>query len=121
MGMRYAVPKGARLKVLTVSARVQVVAEDRSDVEIDPPERRIENSEDGHVMETHSKSTNLQIRVPTDVYEWVRSDPRRFLIAPGHETPEVEDVVRVENAFSVVEKQGEAARYVEHLDPRSRE
>src|SRR4051794_3775466 len=64
---------------------------------------------------------NLQIRVPTAAYEWVRSDPHRFLIAPGHDTPEVEDVVRVENGFAVVAKQGEAARYVEHLDPRSRE
>ena len=65
MAMRYAIPPGARLKVLTVSGKVHVVAEDRSDVEIEPAERRIENSDDGHVMETHSKSTNLHIRVPT--------------------------------------------------------
>lgn len=62
MGTRYSVPEGARLKVLTVSAKVHVTAEDRSDVEIDPPERRIEIAD--HVMETHSKSTNLDIRVP---------------------------------------------------------
>ncbi len=60
MAMRYAIPPGARLKVLTVSGKVHVVAEDRADVEIEPGERRIENSDDGHVMETHSKSTNLR-------------------------------------------------------------
>lgn len=65
MGNRYPIPAGARLKVLSVSARVRVVAEDRTDVEIDPPDRRIENSDDGRVMETKSKSTNLEIRVPT--------------------------------------------------------
>ncbi|MEO8457758.1 MAG: DUF4097 family beta strand repeat-containing protein [Chloroflexota bacterium] len=62
MGTRYDKPEGARLKVLTVSARIKVIAEDRSDVEIDPPDRRI--STEDNVMETHSKSTNLEIRVP---------------------------------------------------------
>jgi hypothetical protein len=34
--------------------------------------------------------------------------------------PEAEKVVRAERGFAVVEKEGEAARYVEHLDPRGR-
>lgn len=65
MGTRYPIPDGARLKVLSVSAKVRVIAEDRSDVEIDPPDRRIETSDDRRVIETKSKSTNLEIRIPT--------------------------------------------------------
>lgn len=65
MGSRFPIPQGARLKVLTVSGRVKVIAEGRSDVEIDPPERYIENVEGGRIMETKTKSTNLEIRVPT--------------------------------------------------------
>jgi DUF4097 and DUF4098 domain-containing protein YvlB len=64
MATRYAVPAGARLKVLTVSGNVRVFAEDRADIEIDPPDRRLETSDDGHVMETRTRSTNLTIRVP---------------------------------------------------------
>lgn len=64
MGSRYTIPQGARLKVLGVSGAVHVKSEERDDVEIDPPERRIEVSGDGRVAETRSRSTNLFIRVP---------------------------------------------------------
>jgi hypothetical protein len=74
-----------------------------------------------YFCECANADCNLQIAVPTDVYEWVRSESNRFVVAPGHETPEIEDVVRTEADYRVVEKQGEAARYVEHLDPRERE
>src|SRR5574341_1529690 len=39
MGSRYELPEGARLRVLTASGKVLVKAEDRTDVEVDPPER----------------------------------------------------------------------------------
>ena len=39
MGSRYELPAGARLRVLTGSGKVSVKAEDRTDVEVDPPER----------------------------------------------------------------------------------
>jgi DUF4097 and DUF4098 domain-containing protein YvlB len=65
MPNRFPIPEGARLKVLTVSARVRITAEDRSDVQMDPPDRYIENEDGGRVMLTKSKSTNLDIRVPT--------------------------------------------------------
>ncbi|HVP05870.1 MAG TPA: DUF4097 family beta strand repeat-containing protein [Dehalococcoidia bacterium] len=64
MGTRYSIPPGARLKVLGVSGKVRVISEGRTDIEIDPPERRIEIHDDGRVMETRSRSTNLEIRVP---------------------------------------------------------
>jgi hypothetical protein len=52
-------------------------------------------------------------------YEEVRSVPTYFAIAPGHETVDVEDVVRSGDRYAVVEKQaGEAARIAVETDPR---
>src|SRR4051812_39798587 len=47
------------------------------------------------------------IRIPIAMYEEVRSDPEAFLIAPGHEDDEVEDVdddVDEQGRFAVVRK-----------------
>ncbi len=51
-------------------------------------------------------------------YEQVRSSPRRFVIAPGHETPELETVVSRAPAYLVVEKQDTAGQIATALDPR---
>ena len=59
----------------------------------------------------------LELSLPT--YERVRQNPRRFLLAPGHEVPEVEVVVERAEAYVVVEKRGEAGDLAERLDPRS--
>jgi hypothetical protein len=56
--------------------------------------------------------------VPTE-YETIRSKPDRFLVAPGHEHPEIERVVRRTEAFHVVEKVGEAGAVAEATDPRT--
>jgi hypothetical protein len=45
-------------------------------------------------------------------YAAVRSNPRRFLLARGHESPP-DRVVREHDAFTVVEKTGEEGRLVE--------
>jgi len=58
--------------------------------------------------------------VPLTVYERVRADARQFIVLPLHYTPEVEDLVAKEDAYWIVRKTGEAAEYVERLDPRSR-
>jgi hypothetical protein len=52
-------------------------------------------------------------------YEQVRSDPRRFVVAPGHENVEVERVVARLKEYVVVEKVAEAARIAVEHDPRS--
>lgn len=62
--MRYNIPDGARLKVVTVSGTVRVASEERQDVEINPSEWRAELSDDERILEVHSKSQNLDIRVP---------------------------------------------------------
>jgi hypothetical protein len=53
-------------------------------------------------------------------YEEVRSDPRRYLVVPGHELPEFDSVVESGDAFDVVQKRdGDAAAVAEDTDPRS--
>jgi hypothetical protein len=50
-------------------------------------------------------------------YEGVRSDPRRFLIVPGHEAPE-DRLIDEFDEFFVIEKTGEEGGLVEEQDPR---
>ena len=52
-------------------------------------------------------------------YEEVRTHAERFLIAPGHEIPDVEDVVEQRPAYWVVEKHEEEAQIARERDPRS--
>ena len=51
-------------------------------------------------------------------YERVRAHPRRFVVFPGHECPEVESVIRAMPAYVVVAKRGEAGAVAEAADPR---
>jgi hypothetical protein len=52
-------------------------------------------------------------------YEAVRANPRRFAIVPGHEIPEVEDVVARNDRYIVVAKtQAPEAEIVQNTDPR---
>ena len=62
---------------------------------------------------------NKLIEVTMGEYERVRSHPRQFLVATGHEQPEFETVVQARETYSVVEKQDEAGREAEARDPRS--
>ena len=52
-------------------------------------------------------------------YEAVRSDPRRFLVLPGHEQTDIERVIERNSRFFVVEKLEEAAEVAIEHDPRS--
>jgi hypothetical protein len=46
-------------------------------------------------------------------YARVRSNPRRFVVLPGHEEPDIELIVEVHPAYVVVEKRGKAGRIAE--------
>ena len=61
------------------------------------------------------------VQLTISEYERVRAEPTHFLIAPSleHVAPAVEQVVRQEDRYWVVEKVGVAAEVSEHLDPRS--
>ena len=51
-------------------------------------------------------------------YEWLRQNPHRFAVLPGHEAPAVEDVVERHDRFVIVEKHAETRDQVEAADPR---
>jgi hypothetical protein len=52
-------------------------------------------------------------------YERVRANGRRFIMAPDHDIPAVENVVETHDGYVVVEKSGEAGRLAEAADPRN--
>lgn len=51
-------------------------------------------------------------------YEQVRRSPRRFLVAVGHEIPEIETVVSRNPEYLIVEKQDTAGQIASATDPR---
>jgi hypothetical protein len=53
-------------------------------------------------------------------YEELRAQPTLFAIVPGHEKPDVEDVVEQRRGYAVVRKHaGEEAELARQTDPRS--
>lgn len=62
---------------------------------------------------------NLLLDLPLSEYERVRGHPKRFIVAPGHDLPDIETVVERAESYVVVEKRGEAGELAERLDPRS--
>jgi hypothetical protein len=79
--------------------------------------------DDAHVYEflCECSNTDCTLLLPLTIaeYETARSDPRQFIIAPGHDLPEIEDVVAKNSGYQVVRKGGEAAEFVTERDPRS--
>jgi len=59
------------------------------------------------------------IEVTRAEYEAVRSDPRRFIVVPGHEHTDTARIVERNSAFSVIEKLERAAEIAVEQDPRS--
>jgi DUF4097 and DUF4098 domain-containing protein YvlB len=63
MGARYKLKPETRVKVLSASGETVVTAEDREDIEVEPPERHVDIS--NGVAEIKSKSGSTRVRVPT--------------------------------------------------------
>jgi hypothetical protein len=80
-------------------------------------------SRDGHVYEFLCECSNIgcDLRLPLTLsaYEDVRQDPTHFVVAPGHELPEIERVISRTDDYQIVCKQGDAAELVEAKDPRA--
>jgi hypothetical protein len=58
--------------------------------------------------------------VPLPKYEEIRSDSALFFVKPGHDKPDVEDVVEQTGTYDVVRKHsGEPERLAAETDPRS--
>jgi hypothetical protein len=61
-----------------------------------------------------------QIRIASGAYERVRAGATLFIVVPGHETVDIEEIVDKQDAYYVVRKQaGLAKRVAERTDPRS--
>lgn len=83
----------------------------------------------GHIWQSEGKSARFicecadaacteTIAVPADVYQRVRSNPRQFLIRPGHQQPGLEGIVAASDGYVIVEKTGTAGRIAEQTNPR---
>ena len=68
--------------------------------------------------ECSNADCNLLLPMTVAEYESVRRNPKHFVVALGHELPEIEIVVARERAYQVVTKLGDAADYVTEHDPR---
>jgi hypothetical protein len=51
-------------------------------------------------------------------YEEIRSHPRRFVVVPGHELPDVETVVAARPGYLIVDKRDQGESVAEPADPR---
>jgi hypothetical protein len=72
------------------------------------------------VCECADGGCTIQFEVPVELYERVREDARLFLVAPGHEIPELEEVVHAQPEYEIVRKrEGTPADVAEETDPRS--
>lgn len=78
---------------------------------------------DAHVFEFLCECSNvdctLRLAITLAAYEEVRSDPTLFVVAPGHDLPEIEEVLQRTDAYQVVRKDGEAAQLAAARNPRS--
>jgi hypothetical protein len=72
------------------------------------------------VCECGDATCTQQIRLTPAEYEQLREDATLFAVYPGHETPDVEDVVEQRGPYDVVRKHpGAPAQLAEETDPRS--
>jgi hypothetical protein len=62
---------------------------------------------------------NELIELSMREYEHVRSNPRRFIVLPGHERLDVEIVVERHHGYLVVEKLDRAGDQAAESDPRA--
>jgi hypothetical protein len=61
-----------------------------------------------------------KVQLPPAEYDRIAADMARFVVVPGHETPNVEVVVERHDSYVVVEKTGEALAEIKRDHPRLR-
>jgi hypothetical protein len=60
-----------------------------------------------------------QVRLTSEEYERVRADPVEFFVKPGHEIPDVEEVVETHERYLLVRKHVEEREIARQMDPRA--
>ena len=81
-------------------------------------EVRISEAEELYFCECADPECREKISLHKADYEKVRSDSRHFLIALGHEVPDIETVLEKHDGWAVIEKNPEVTEIVEASDPR---
>jgi hypothetical protein len=71
-----------------------------------------------YVCECSDSGCRQRVYLRSGEYEWVRSDARWFLVAPGHGNSSVERVISPALRFDVVQKHEAVREIVERTDPR---
>jgi hypothetical protein len=61
---------------------------------------------------------NELLELSVNEYESVRANPRRFVVVPGHQRPEIEHVIDACRSYVIVEKRDQAGTLAEETDPR---
>lgn len=56
------------------------------------------------ICECADRSCTTWITVPPEVYAAVRADSHKFIVAPGHETPDIESVIERCDGYFVIAK-----------------
>jgi hypothetical protein len=74
---------------------------------------RSEDDFAGFVCECGDLDCDMTVRVTLPTYESIRRNSLLFLLVPGHEAPDVEDVVDGGDGYVVVRKHDEASEIVE--------
>ena len=81
------------------------------------------HADEDHIYEFLCECSNphcdLRLSLPLSTYEQARADSAVFIVAPGHDLPEVEEVVLRGAGFQLVRKQGEAAELADETNPRN--
>ena len=72
----------------------------------------------GFLCECSNVDCTLRLLLTLGEYEHARTDPNQFVVALGHELPEIEEVVFVADTYQFVRKHGSAAVIAEASDPR---
>lgn len=70
------------------------------------------------LCECSNADCNLLLPLTIPEYEAIRKNPTLFIVAAGHDLPEIETVVLRRGPYQVVVKRGDAADYVTDHDPR---
>jgi hypothetical protein len=60
-----------------------------------------------------------RIRMALPEYERLRAHGNRFAVKPGHEAPELEDIIERHDGYLIVAKRGAGGVYATEHDPRS--
>lgn len=72
------------------------------------------------ICECGDSDCTERLEIPVSEYERVRGDSRHYVIASGHEIPDVETVIAQTERYAVVQKhEGDPARLARETDLRS--